>query len=52
MFTKEKLKESIDKYGDISKLVNRLGITEEEVTETVVLAPWWHPNKLYNNYNC
>ena len=26
--------------------------TEEEVTETVVLAPWWHPNKLYNNYDC
>ena len=33
--TKEQLKHSIDKYGDSSKLVNRLGITEEEVTETV-----------------
>lgn len=52
MLTKEQLKKSIDKYGDSSKLVNRLGITEEEVTETVVLAPWWHPNKLYNNYDC
>lgn len=26
--------------------------TEEEITEVVVLAPWWHPNKLYNNYDC
>ena len=52
MLAKKQLKESIDKYGDSSKLVNRLGITEEEVTETVVLAPWWHPNKLYNNYDC
>ena len=52
MLTKEQLKQSINKYGDGSKLVNRLGITEEEVTEVVVLAPWWHPNKLYNNYNC
>lgn len=52
MLTKEQLKKSIDKYGDSSKLVNRLGITEEEVTEVVVLAPWWHPNKLYNNYDC
>lgn len=52
MLTKKQLKESIDNYGDSTKLVNRLGITEEEVTETVVLAPWWHPNKLYNNYDC
>ena len=52
MLTKEQLKQSIDKYGDSSKLVNRLGIAEEEVTEVVVLAPWWHPNKLYNNYDC
>ena len=52
MLTKEQLKHSIDKYGDSSKLVNRLGITEEEITEVVVLAPWWHPNKLYNNYDC
>ncbi len=52
MLTKEQLKHSIDKYGDSSKLVNRLGITEEEVTEIVVLAPWWHPNKLYNKYDC
>lgn len=52
MLTKEQLKQSIDKYGDSSKLVNRLGITEEDVTEVVVLAPWWHPNKLYNNYDC
>ena len=52
MLTKEQLKHSIDKYGDSSKLVNRLGITEEEVTEVVVLAPWWHPNKLYNNFDC
>ena len=34
MITKEQLKQSIDKYGDSSKLVNRLGITEEEITET------------------
>ena len=47
MLTKEQLKHSIDKYGDSSKLVNRLGITE-----VVVLAPWWHPNKLYNKYDC
>ena len=52
MLKKEQLKHSIDKYGDSSKLVNRLGITEEEITEVVVLAPWWHPNKLYNNYDC
>lgn len=52
MFSKEQLKQSIDKYGDSSKLVDRLGITEEEITELVVLAPWWHPNKLYNNYDC
>ena len=52
MLTKEQLKESIDKYGDSSKLVKRLGITEKEVTEVVVLAPWWHPNKLYNDYDC
>ena len=51
MLTKEQLKQSIDKYGDSSKLVNRLGIAEEE-TEVVVLALWWHPNKLYNNYDC
>ncbi len=30
MLTKEQLKHSIDKYGDSSKLVNRLGITEEK----------------------
>ena len=47
MLTKEQLKHYIDKYGDSSKLVNRLGITE-----VVVLAPWWHPNKLYNKYGC
>lgn len=52
MLSKEQLKMSINKYRDSSKLVCRLGITEEDVTETVVLAPWWHPNKLYNNYNC
>lgn len=52
MISKEKLKQSIDKYGDSSKLVNRLGISEDDVTEIVVLAPWWHPNKLYNNYDC
>ena len=52
ILTKEQLKHSIDKYGDSSKLVNRLGITEEEITEVVVLAPWWHPNKLYKNYEC
>ncbi len=52
MITKEQLKEFIDEYGDSSKLVKRLGITEEDVTEVVVLAPWWHPNKLYNNYDC
>lgn len=52
MLTKEQLKISINKYGDSSKLVNRLGIKEEDVTETVILAPWWHPNKLYNNYDC
>lgn len=52
MLTKEQLKQSIDKYGDSSKLVNRLGIKEEDITETVVLAPWWHPNKLYNDYDC
>ena len=40
MITKEQLRESIDKYGDSSKLVNRLGIAEEEVTEIAVLAPW------------
>lgn len=40
MLTKEQLNQSIDKYGDSSKLVDRLVITEEEVTETVVLAPW------------
>ena len=52
MLTKGKLKQSIDKYGDSSQLVYRLGITEKDVTEVVVLAPWWHPNKLYNNYDC
>lgn len=52
MLTKEQLKHSIDKYGDSSKLVNRLGITEEKITEVVVLAPWWHSNKLYNKYDC
>ena len=52
MLTKEQLKQSINKYCDCSKLVNRLGIAEEEVSETVVLAPWWYPNKLYNNYDC
>ena len=31
MLTKEQLKYSIDKYGDSSKLVNRLGITEEDI---------------------
>lgn len=52
MLTKKQLKRSIDQYGDSYKLINRLGITEEEVTEVVILAPWWHPNKLYNNYDC
>lgn len=52
MLTKKQLKESIDKYGNSSKLVNRLVITEEDVTEVVVLAPWQHYNKLYNNYDC
>ncbi len=52
MLIKEQLKESIDKYGDSSKLVNKFGITEEEVTEVVVLASWWHSNKIYNNYDC
>ena len=52
MLTKEQLKQSINQYGDSCKLVNRLGITEAEITETIVLAPWWHPNKLYNNYDC
>ena len=46
MLTKEQLKQSINQYGDSCKLVNRLGITEAEITETIVLAPWWHPNKL------
>ena len=45
MLTKEQLKISIDKYGDSSQLVNRLWIVEDDVTETVVLAPWWHPKK-------
>lgn len=52
IMTKGQLKQSISKYGYISKLVNRLGINEEDVTETIVLAPWWHFNKLYNNYDC
>ncbi len=52
MLTKEQFKDSIDEYGDSSKLVKRLGINEEDVTEVVVLAPWWHPNKLYNDYDC
>ncbi len=52
MLNKNQLQKSIDKYGDSSKLVNRLGITENEVTEVIVLAPWWHPNKLYKNYDC
>ena len=52
MLTKEQLRQSIDKYGDCSQLVNRLGITQEDVTEVVLIAPWWHPNKLYNNYDC
>ena len=30
MLTKEQFKQSINKYGDSSKLVNRLGITEEK----------------------
>ncbi len=51
MLNKEQLKLSIDKYGDSSKLIDRLGITEDDVTETIVLAPWWHPRKLYN-HNC
>lgn len=50
--TKGQLKQSISKYGYISKLVNRLRINEEDVTETIVLAPWRHSNKLYNNYDC
>ena len=35
MITKEQLRESINKYGDSSKLVNRLGITEEETKESI-----------------
>ncbi len=52
MLTKEQLKQSIDKYGNSSKLVSRLGITEDDVTDIVVLAPWWHPDKLYNDFDC
>ena len=36
----------IDKYGDNSKLVNRLGITKDAVTEVIVLVLWCL-NKLY-----
>ena len=52
MLTKEQFKKLINIHGDSSKLVNRLVITEEEVNEAVVLTTWWHPNKIYNNYNC
>lgn len=48
MLTKEQLKYSIDKYGDSSKLVNRLGITEEDIKKYHYIRNSIIPNIIFS----